>query len=349
MSKRDPDEVGPELQLLFGFFLFPAPHSHRRGGARGRSKSRDRFFQNSLELVPPVSPPESGPPSPDVTSCKDSLEDVSADVTEKFKFLGTHDCAQLSAGSSKTPVGQMGASLKFSENGDPNGFFSRNPFDSSPSQAAGGFRLDVTQTREAMAVKTSKPSGHHVDVKGKSGAQDVQKVPFLGSYAGGVTLEEILGDRGTVNGLGEVTLPSSRQKSPANPQDPHAAGRIADSGQDMAFLGGKYGGNTPWPIKSTHNVPNSSSQILNETPNNSESNTTGFGVKAAVTGRKEAVCSGVQGLRNQIPAMPEEITAPAQTSRLPLSPPLSSSHRVEIPGKNSAHGLSEPSRMTSDC
>ncbi|KAH0510111.1 Zinc finger CCCH-type antiviral protein 1 [Microtus ochrogaster] len=311
-----------------------APHSHRRRGARGRSKSRDRFFHNSLELVPPVSPPESGPPSPDVSSCKDSLEDVSADVTQKFKFLGTHDCAQLSAASSKTPglrgAGQMGASLKFSENGDPNGFFSRNHADSSPSQAAGGFRLDVTQTHEAMAVKSSKPSGPHMDVKGKSEAQDKQKVPFLGSYAGGAAVEGILGDRGTVNGLGEVTLPSNHQKSTANPQDPHTTGRITNSGQDMAFLGGKYGGNTPWPIKSTHNVPNGSSQILNETPKNSESSAIGFGVKAAVTGRKEAMCSGVQSLRNQIPAMPE-ITAPAQASRLPLSSTLSSSHRVEVP------------------
>lgn len=305
-----------------------APHSHRRGGAkggaRGRSKSRDRFFQNSRELVPTVSPPESGPPSPDVTSCKDSLEDVSADVTQKFKFLGTHDCAQLPAVSSKTPglrgSGQMTASLKFSENGDPNGFFSRNRADSSPSQAASGFHLDVSQTREAMAMKTNKPSGPH-----KSEAQDIQKVPFLGSYAGGAAVEGILGDRGTVNGLGEVTLPSSRQKSTANPQDPRTTGRIADSGHDVAFLGGKYGGNTPWPIKSTHNVPNGSCQILNETPNNSESSATGFGVNAAVTGRKEAVCSGVQSLRNQIPAMPEEITAPAQASR------LSSSHRVAIP------------------
>ncbi|CAO2603220.1 Zinc finger CCCH-type antiviral protein 1 [Lemmus lemmus] len=314
-----------------------APHSHRRGGARGRSKSRDRFFHNSLELVPTVSPPESGPPSPDVTSCKDSMEDVSADVTQKFKFLGTHDCAQLSAVSSKTPglrgSGQMGASLKLPENGDPNGLFSRNRADSSPSQAVGGFRFDVTQTHEAMAMKTSKPSGYHMDVKGKSGAQDIQKVPFLGSYVGGATVEGILGDRGAVNGLGEVTLPSSHQKSTANPQDSRIPGRIADSGQDMAFLGGKYGGNTPWPIKSTHNVPNGSSQILNETPNNSESGAAGFGVKAAVTGRKEAMCSGVQSQRNQIPAMPKEITTPAQASRLPLS--LSLSHRVEIPGKNS--------------
>lgn len=246
----------------------------------------------------------------------------------------------------------MGASLKFSENGDPNGFFSGNGADSSPSQAAGDFRLDVAQTLEAMAVKSSKPSGPHMDVKGKSEAQDIQKVPFLGSYASGAAVEGILGDRGTVNGLGEVTLPSNHQKSTANPQDPRTTGRIADSGQDMAFLGGKYGGSTPWPIKSTHNVPNGCSQILNETPNNSESSTTSFGVKAAVMGRKEAMCSGVQSLRKQIPAVPEEITTPAQASRLPLSPVLSSSHRVEIPGKNSSHAsvspVREPSRRTSD-
>uniref|UniRef100_A0A8C8TIR2 Zinc finger CCCH-type antiviral protein 1 n=1 Tax=Peromyscus maniculatus bairdii TaxID=230844 RepID=A0A8C8TIR2_PERMB len=231
-----------------------APHPHRRGGPRGRSKSRDRFFQNSLELLPTASPPESGPPSPDVTSCKDSLEDVSADVTQKFKYLGTHDYAPLSSVTSKAAglrgTSQMGASLKFSENGDPDGLLSRNRSDSSPSQAASGFHLDVTQTREAMTMTPGKLSGHRVDVEGKSETQDIQRIPFFDGYAGGANLEGtasgILSNRATANGLGEMALPSNHWKSAANPQDPQTIGRIADGGQDSAFLSGNYGGDTVW-------------------------------------------------------------------------------------------------------
>ncbi|XP_052576855.1 zinc finger CCCH-type antiviral protein 1 [Peromyscus californicus insignis] len=341
-----------------------APHPHRRGGPRGRSKSRDRFFQNSLELLPAASPPESGPPSPDVTSCKDSLEDVSADVTQKFKYLGTHDCAQLSSVTSKAAglrgTSQMGASLKFSENGDPDGSFSRNRSDSSPSRAARGFHLDVTQTREAVTMKPGKLSGHRMEVEGKSETQDIQRVPFFDSYAGGATMEGtasgIQSNRATANGLGEMALPSNHWKSAANPQDPQTIGRIADSGQDLAFLGGKYGGNAVWASKSTHNAPNGSSPMMNETSHVSESAAAaGFGVKAAVTERKEAVCSGVQSLRNQALTMPEKITAPEQARSLPRSPPPSSSPRVAASGtlgKNPAHAsvspASELSRMTSD-
>ncbi|XP_036037131.1 zinc finger CCCH-type antiviral protein 1 [Onychomys torridus] len=334
-----------------------APHPHRRGGARGRSKSRDRFFQNSLDLLPTASPPESGPPSPDVASCRDSLEDVSADITQKFRYLGTHGCAQLSSVTSEAAglrgTSQVGASLKFPESGDPDGLFSRGRSDSSPSQAASGFRLDLTQTLEAMTVKPGKLSGHRLEVEGKSEPGDTQRVPFFESYAGGETVEGtasgILGNRATANGLGEMALPSNHWKSTASPQDPRTIGRIADRGQASAFLSGKYGGNT-----ASHIAANGSSQIRNDTSHMSES-ATGFGVKAAVTERKEAVCSGVQSQRHQALAAPEKITAPKQASSLPRSPPPSSSHRVAASGtlgKNPAHASVSPagelSRMTSD-
>ncbi|KAL1778265.1 zinc finger protein CCCH-type antiviral protein 1 isoform X1 [Sigmodon hispidus] len=333
-------------------------HPPRRGGARGRSKSRDRFFQNNLEIFPTVLPPRSGPSSPNVTSYKDSLEDVSADFIQKFKYLGTYDCAPLSSVSPKAAglreSSPMGASLKLSENGDLDGLFSRNRSDSSPSQAAGSFHLDVIQTLEAKAMKTDEVSGQRMDAKGKSEAQDVKHAPFLDSYAGGVTVEGtasgILGNRTTVNGLGEMSLPSNHQKNAANPQDLQTTGRIADRGQDI--LMGKYGGNAVWATKSTHNAPNDSSQIMNETPNVTKSSVTGFGVEAAVTGRNEAMYPGGQSLRNQVLAMPEGLTAPAQASKLPTP---SSSHRVAASGtlgKNSTHAFeslaSEPSRMTSD-
>ncbi|KAL6033181.1 hypothetical protein STEG23_031800 [Scotinomys teguina] len=339
-----------------------ALHPHRRGGARGRSKSRDRFFQNSLECLPTASPLGSGPPSPDVTSCKDSLEDVSADVTQKFKYLGTHDCAQLSSVSSKAAdlrgSGQMEPCLTFLENGYPDRLFFRKRSDSSPGRAASGFHVDMTQTLEAMTRKPGQLPGHRMDVKGESKAQDIQRFPFFDSYAGGVTMEEvasgILGNRATTNGLGEMTLPSNHQKSAMNPQNPQTIGRITDSGQDTTFPSGKYGGNAVWASKSTHNVPIGSSQIMNTTPHVSKS-ATDVGVKAAATERQEAMCSGVQSLRNQALAMPEKITVPEQASRLPQSPPPSSSHRVaasgtlgENPTHTSVSPASEPSRVTSD-
>lgn len=334
-------ELDLSLNFLFGF-LFPASHPYRRGGAhRDRSKSRDRFFKNSLELLPTVSPVGSGPPSPDVTICKDSLDDVSADVTQKFKYLGTHDHAQA-AGLRRSS--QRGASQEFSENGDPDDLFSRNRSDSSSSQASTCF--SAAQTLEAVTMKTGKLSGHC-----KSEAPGIQHIPFFNSYIDGVTMKGttsgILGNRATANGLGEKALPSNHQKSAAKPQDPQTMGRITNSGQDMAFPGGKYRGNTLWPSTSTHNAPNGSSQIMAETPTVSKSNATGLGLKAAVT--------GAQNLRSQVLSMFEETTAPVQASKLPQSPPPSSSHRVAAsgtPGKNSAgvsgSPASEPSRMTPD-
>ncbi|XP_021490789.1 zinc finger CCCH-type antiviral protein 1 [Meriones unguiculatus] len=326
-----------------------ASHPYRRRGAhRDRSKSRDRFFKNSLELLPTVSPMGSGPPSPDVTSCKDSLDDVSADVTQKFKNLGTHDHAQLSSVSSKAAglrgSSQRGASQEFSENGDPDGLFSRNRSDSSSSQASAGFPFDAAQTLEAVTMKTGKLSGHC-----KSEAAGIQHVPFFNSYVDGMTMEGttsgILGNRATANGLGEKALPSNHQKSAAKPQDLQTTGRITNSSQDMAFPGGKYRGSTLWASTSTHNAPNRSSQIMDETPNVSKSDATGLGIKAAV--------AGAQNLRSQV--LFEETTAPVQASKLSQSPPPSSSHRVAASGtlgKNSV-GTSgspagEPSRMTSD-
>ncbi|XP_051007675.1 zinc finger CCCH-type antiviral protein 1 [Acomys russatus] len=341
-----------------------APHPHRRGGAhRDRSKSRDRFFQNSLEVFPMVSPVGSGPSSPDITGCKDSLEDVSADITQKFRYLGTQDRAQLSSVSSEAAGlrghSPMGASQEFSEDGDPDGLFSRSRSGSSSSRASEGFPLDVALTLEAVTMKTGQLSGHRMDVKGKSEAPGVQHVSFFNSYADGVTKEGtasgILGNRATANGLGEKALPSSHWKSAAKHQDPHSTGRITNSGEDMVFLNNKYGANTTvWTNPSTRNAPNGSSRITDGTPNDPKSSATVFGVKAAVTGGK-VVSSGAQSLRSQVLAKPGETTAPVQANKLPQSPLPSSSHRVVAsgtPGKNSASATvslaSEPSWMTSN-
>lgn len=358
-TSRENREVGTDLSFNFLFgFLFPAAHPHRRGGAhRDRSKSRDRLLHSSLEFLSPVvSPLGSGPPSPDVTSCKDSLEDVSADVTQKFKYLGTHDRAQLSPVSSKAAgvrgPSQMRASQEFSEDGDLDDIFSRNRSDSSSSSRASAAK--VAQRNEAVAMKMG------MEVKGKKEAPDIDRVPFLNSYIDGVTTEKasvsgILGEKFTANDLENLLLLNDTWKSAAKPQDLQTTGRITDSGQDKAFLQNKYGGNPVWASASTHNAPNGSSQIMDETPNVSKSSTSGFAIKPAIAGEKEAVYSGVQSPRSQVLAMPGETTTPVQSNRLPQSPLSSSSHRAAAsgsPGKNSTHTsvspASDSSRMTSD-
>lgn len=344
-----------------------APHPHRRGGAhRDRSKSRDRFLHSSLELST-VSPLGSGPPSPDVTSCKDSLEDVSADITQKFKYLATHDQAQLTSASSKAAgvrgPSQMRAGQEFLENGDADGLFSRKRSDSSSSRAsAASFPLDAAQRNEAAALKTGMPSGHRVEVKGKN--DDIDHILLLsGGNIGGMTEEETavpgaLSKSATafLEDLEEMMFASNHQKSVAKIQDPQTTGRITDNGQDTAFLRSKYGENPAWAGTSTHNGPNGSSQIMKETSNVSKSSATGFGVKSAVTRGNEAAYSGVQSLRSQVLAMPGETITPIQGgNRLPQSPLSPSSHRVTAsgsPGKNSTHAsvspASEPVRMMSD-
>lgn len=326
------------------------PHHHRRGGpSRARSKSRDRFFHNSLELLPTPSPLELDPPSPGATSCKDSLEDVSADVTQKFKFLGTQDSAQPSSVSSKAAglrgSSQMGASQKFSEDEDMSGLFSRNRSDSSPSQAPASF--SPTQTLEAAATRTSVLSGHRADVKGKSEAGDIQHVPPFNSHADGATVEGtasgVLGNRAVANGLREMTSSSNYHMNATKPWDPQTTGKITSSGQDMAFLSGKYRGNTDLAGKSTHNASNGSSPIMDETPEVSESIGTAFGLKAAVTGEREAMCPGVQSLRGQIPAS-GETTAPVQVNRPPQSSLPSSNHRIAA----SVSPAIQRARITSD-
>ncbi|GAB1290696.1 Zinc finger CCCH-type antiviral protein 1 [Apodemus speciosus] len=346
-----------------------APHPHRRGGAhRDRSKSRDRFLHNSLELST-VSPLGSGPPSPDVTSCKDSLEDVSADITQKFKYLATHDEAQLTSASSKAAgvrgPSQMRASQEFPENGDADGLFSRNRSNSPSSRAsAAGFPLDAAQRNEAAALKMVMPSGHRMEVKGKN--EDIDHILLLsGGNIGGMTEEETAvpgalskSATGFLEELEEMMFASNHQKSVAKTQAPQTTGRITDSGQDKAFLHSKYGENPAWAGTSTHNGPNGSSQIMKETSNVSKSSATGLGVKSAVSRGNEAVYSGVPSLRSQVLAMPGEITTPIQGSnRLPQSPLSPSSHRVAAsgsPGENSTHAsvspasASEPARMMSD-
>nr|XP_045016332.1 zinc finger CCCH-type antiviral protein 1 [Jaculus jaculus] len=315
------------------------PSAHRRGAARGRSKSRDRFFHGSHEFLPAASASQRS--SPDRTGCEELLDDKPVgDLTYKFKYLGSQDHAQPSSVSSKVAglggPGPMGGSQKFSENGGLDGPFYRNHSESSPSRAATAASLDSIPAREAAPIRKGMIS---TDLKGTSG------------FADGVAMDgkstRSSNYRATVNGQRERTVPSSYQNSSASPWDPQTTSRNTDDDPGVTFLNGKYRGTPVWAGPSVHSVSNGSSQILDEIPKVDAAGATGFGLKAAVTRGKEALYSGGQNLRGQVPASP---TAPAQTSGLPQSPLPSPSHKAAAPGtpgQKSAHtAVSPPSGLS---
>uniref|UniRef100_A0A8C6RA57 Zinc finger CCCH-type antiviral protein 1 n=1 Tax=Nannospalax galili TaxID=1026970 RepID=A0A8C6RA57_NANGA len=344
------------------------PNSHRRAAAsRGRSKSRDRFLQSSLEFLPSSSSQRSGPPSPDVASCEAPLEDVQTDdindLINKIKYLGSQDCAQPSSISSKAAglrvSTQMGKSQKFSENGGPDGFSYKNHSNSSLSQRPTSSSLDSAHISEAITIRKGVPSSQHMDVKGKSESQNIQYVPLFTGHADGATVAgtatAALNYRATANGPREMALPSNHQSSAAVLWDLQTTGRITNSDPDLTFLNGKYKENTLRAGKCIHNS-NGSSQIMDKTSKGAKSNTSGFGLKAAVTGENNALCSGGQSLKSQVMTTAGETTALVQVSRLPQSPPPSSSHRAAAsgtPGKSLAHAsvgpASELARTTPVC
>uniref|UniRef100_A0A8C5KVJ2 Poly [ADP-ribose] polymerase n=1 Tax=Jaculus jaculus TaxID=51337 RepID=A0A8C5KVJ2_JACJA len=336
---RSPGTQCQEPQSSHFGFVFPGPSAHRRGAARGRSKSRDRFFHGSHEFLPAASASQRS--SPDRTGCEELLDDKPVgDLTYKFKYLGSQDHAQPSSVSSKVAglggPGPMGGSQKFSENGGLDGPFYRNHSESSPSRAATAASLDSVPAREAAPIRKGMIS---TDLKGTSG------------FADGVAMDgkstRSSNYRATVNGQRERTVPSSYQNSSASPWDPQTTSRNTDDDPGVTFLNGKYRGTPVWAGPSVHSVSNGSSQILDEIPKVDAASATGFGLKAAVTRGKEALYSGGQNLRGQVPASP---TAPAQTSGLPQSPLPSPSHKAAAPGtpgQKSAHtAVSPPSGLS---
>ncbi|EHB04414.1 Zinc finger CCCH-type antiviral protein 1 [Heterocephalus glaber] len=239
---------------------------HRRArAARGRSKSRDRVSQDIKEFLPSASAHKSGTPSPDGTDSRASLEDDPMDdLIHKFEFLETPDCTQPSSVSSKAAglgrPGQVGTSQRFLENGIPDGLFHSNqshlasnstPASNQkgspswlnaqgtgkeseffPSQAVPSFPLDSTQTLKALNSRkvVGMLSSDHMNVKDKSGSQDIQRIPIFSRNADGVAMNMNFGK----TAQREMAL-SSYQDSRATPRDLHI-GSIASDDARVAFL-----------------------------------------------------------------------------------------------------------------
>nr|ABS50102.1 CCCH-type zinc finger antiviral protein [Erythrocebus patas] len=206
-----------------------APSSHRRNMAyRARSKSRDRFFQGSQEVLASASASaeRSCTPSPDPSSHRASLEDTPVDdLTHKFTYLGSQDRARPPSGSSKaTDLGgtsQAGASRRFLENGSQEDLLHGNPGNTylasnstpapkwksptswtndqgarrktgfPPTLPAALSSLGSLQTPEAVTTRKGAGlfSSDYRNINGKSGTQDVQPGPLFNNNADGVATD----------------------------------------------------------------------------------------------------------------------------------------------------------------
>lgn len=240
-----------------------APTPHRRAVTRGRSKSRERFLQESQEFPPSASaaPQKSRTSSPDVVGQGRLLEDVLVDdLTHKFTYLGSQDRTQPSSVSSKAAglggPGQVRSSQKFAENGSPDGLFYRNHSDSTPTssqkgsptwqsdqgtrrdsvfypaQAAGGSPLGLGKTPETVTTRKSTAilSPDLVNVKGKNGTQDTQHVPlFNNNYDGAavdITSARFLNHGSTTSSQRETAVARNHQDNGTAPRDVQTTARM---------------------------------------------------------------------------------------------------------------------------
>uniref|UniRef100_A0A8C0WGC2 Poly [ADP-ribose] polymerase n=1 Tax=Castor canadensis TaxID=51338 RepID=A0A8C0WGC2_CASCN len=240
--------------------------------ARGRSRSRDRLLQNSQEVLSSASASDqrSCTSSPDIIVLEDSLEDEPLDnLTHQFKYLGSEDLAKPSSVPPKAAglgrSGQVGASQRFSENGGQDSLFHKNHSASTPGQAAVKSPLGSAHTVEAMTARKGPGmlSSDPMNVKGKSGTQDIQHVPLFNNnvdeVAANIPSIRSLNYRPTTNGQREMALSRNHQSKEATPQD-----LLTHRDPEATFPNSTYRGNPVWASTSTQNTPSHSSQIVDE-------------------------------------------------------------------------------------
>uniref|UniRef100_A0A8D2D438 Zinc finger CCCH-type antiviral protein 1 n=1 Tax=Sciurus vulgaris TaxID=55149 RepID=A0A8D2D438_SCIVU len=243
-----------------------APTPHRRPVVpRGRSKSRERFLQESQEFFPSASAAaqKSRTSSPDVVGQGPPQEDgLVDDLTHKFTYLGGQDRTQSSSVLSKVSglggPDQVGSSQKFSENGSPDGIFygsDSTPASSQkgsptwlndqgtgrdsvfyPSPAAVVSPLGFGKIPEAVTTRkgTAILSPDLVNVKGKNGTQDTQHVPLFNNNADGaamdITAARFLNYGTTSSNQRETAVARNHQDDGTSPQDVKIARMRNDPG-----------------------------------------------------------------------------------------------------------------------
>ncbi|XP_054420421.1 zinc finger CCCH-type antiviral protein 1 [Pteronotus mesoamericanus] len=348
------------------------PPSHHRDAARrgrgnpvyrGRSKSRDRFFQCQEFLPPsPASTERSGTPSPDRIGRRSPLDDVPVeDLTFKFRHLGSQDGPPPSSASSKAAhvggAGQVGGSQRFSENGNLESLFYGNHGSTQPTSdftSASNWKAPTPWLNDrdtsGKTVTTSKSTGIHpsglVNVEGRSGTQDVQHFPRFNNNFDGmatdITSMSSLSYRTAASTQREKSLPRNQESGTTYP---NLSTIIPDDGKhrEKAF----------WASESVHVAPNGPSKVAYET-----TGATGFGLTSATRVYNDVVHSRSQSLRTQDLPSPGETVGLTQVSALPSAPPVTpSSHSrataCEAYGQNSPQisvtPAREPARRTPGC
>ncbi|XP_036904998.1 zinc finger CCCH-type antiviral protein 1 [Sturnira hondurensis] len=350
-----------------------APPAHRRDAARrgrghaaayrGRSKSRDRFFQGGHELLPPVSDPTErcDTPSPDRISCGSPLDNGPVeDLTFKFEHLGSQDGPQPSLASSKAAslggAGQVGGSQRFAENGNLEGLLYGNhggalpasDFTSAPNWKGPTYWPNDPDTSGETGT-ASKSAGMHSSgpgtVEGRSGKQDVQHFQLFNNSFDGMATDTI-----STGSLSYRTLREREKWLHWNQESgavhPHLNTLMpGDDGKhrEKVFRAGEPG----------HSTPNGPSKVASET-----AGATGFGLPSAARVDKDVLRSTSQSLRTQLLSTLGETTSPTKVSSVPKVPPLSPSSSngataCEAYGQNSAKisitSASKLARKTTDC
>ncbi|XP_028381673.1 LOW QUALITY PROTEIN: zinc finger CCCH-type antiviral protein 1 [Phyllostomus discolor] len=350
-----------------------APPAHRRdasrrgrgnaGAYRGRSKSRDRFFQGSQEFLPQVSAPTErcDTPSPDRISRRSPLYNGSVgpfeDLAFKFEHLGSHDDSRPSSASSKAAslggAGQVGGSQRFPENGSLEDLLYGNHSGASDFAPAPKWKdpplWPKKQDASGDTVTTSKSAGvhssGHVNIEGRSGNQDVQHFQLFDNNFDGMATDttstgsssyrtETLGQREKwmwwTQGSGTAHLDLDTL--------------MPDDGEliEKVFRAGKPG----------HSAPNGERKAACET-----AGAAGFGLTSAARTDKDGLHSTSQSRRIQMLLPPVDIIPPTKASTLLKVPPLSPSSSngatvCEAYGQNSANisvtSTSKPARRSPD-
>ncbi|XP_077000549.1 zinc finger CCCH-type antiviral protein 1 isoform X2 [Tamandua tetradactyla] len=352
-----------------------APSSNRGGVAnRGRSKSRDRLFQDNQEFLPSASAstPRSCTSSPDSVGSGSPLGDVK-ELTHKFLHLGSQDSCQPSSVSSKATnlvgTGQVGASNARSENDSQRGLFFGNPYSPSDStsvsnrkgatswpndQSGGGDSLFSASQAASFsssvsvqipktitsAKSTCRPSSDMSSkIEGKSGSQDIQHFPFLNNIVDGTATGTT-----SVSALNyKTTAKREREKSLSRNQDTRTTHGnlhiiVAEDSPGVASVNDKSGEKTYCASKYVQNAPQDLNGVTNKSTGADKTGATGF------RRPKEVLHSGSQNLGIHV----GKATASAHISSLPrVSPaaPSSSKRSTSVWTHNDNRGIFTPAMV----
>ncbi|XP_070280100.1 zinc finger CCCH-type antiviral protein 1 [Myotis yumanensis] len=325
------------------------PSRNRDPAARGRSKSRDRFFLASQEFLPsaPASTETPSTPSADQIGRRSPRDDVPVeDLTCKFKHLGSQDGPQPSSASLEaTNLGgsrPVGGTQRFSENGSLDDLFYDSTASShltsdltptfnqkvptswpndqgtsrenlfSPSQAASYSPLGSLQTPDTVTTRkgVGMLSPGHMNIEGRSGNPEAQHFPLFNNNLDGMAT-----DTTSTRSLNYKTA-TSRQRENSLPRNqeirtthPTLDPIIVDDGKHREKV-------------FFHNTTNGSTKVTFES-----TDATDFDLTSAVRAKvdKDVLGSASQYLRPQILRTLGETTAHTVVSTVPKGPPLTPS------------------------